>query len=153
MITPFENLSDTHQAILKDAPFWVTMWVGLADGHFTQKEQIKAIQTLEIKAFSESHDVSVLYQEIKNPASRMADLLNELSGDVEADQVFVKEKLLEVKTVLEDIDKSFAHALFRSLKNVGVYVALASGGIFGYDNISRSEKVAYSLDFVKPNIQ
>lgn len=153
MITPFENLSDKHQAILKDAPFWVTMWVGLADGHFNKKEQIAAIQTIEIKAFSESPDVSVLYQKVQNPGNRLAELMMTLSGDIESDKALVKEHLLILKSTLENIDKSFAQALFRSLKNVGVYVALASGGIFGYDNVSRSEKVAYLLEFVKPDFK
>lgn len=150
MITPFENLPDKSKAILKDAPFWVSMWVGLADGHFDQKEQVKAIQTLEIKSFSESPDVSVLYKEINDPASRLTELLNALSGDYEADRDLVKNKLIEVKSVLDSIDSSFANALYRSLKNVGVYVSLASGGVFGYDNVSKSERAAYSLDFIKP---
>jgi len=150
MITPFENLSSKDQAILLDAPLWVAMWIGLADNHFDKNEQIKAVKTLSVKTFSETPDVAALYQKIENPAERLLRLLDTLPSDAEGKKNVVKGKLNEVAASLKNCDEMFATSLYLSFRNVGVHVANASGGLLGLGNISEEEKVALTLDFMKP---
>lgn len=150
MITPFENLSGKDQAILLDAPLWVAMWVGLADNHFDQNEQIKAVKTLAIKTFSETPDVALLYQKIENPSERLLQLLDTLPADADGKKSIVRDKLIEVTAALKNCDEIYANELYLSFRNVGVHVANASGGMLGLGSIDEEEKVALSLDFMKP---
>lgn len=150
MITPFENLSENEKSMLVDAPIWVAMWVGLADNDFDQSEQIKAVKTLNIKTFSETPDIAVVYQQIENPADRLLQLMDTLPGDNDAKKEFIQQKLEAIGAVLKSMDYAYASALFKSFRNVGVHVANSTGGMLGMGAVAEEEKVALALSFMKP---
>jgi hypothetical protein len=150
MISLFQDLSEKDQSILTDAPLLVAIWVGIADNHFDKNEQVKAVKTLSIKSFSESPDIAVVYQGITDPASRLTSIINSMPSDVESMKIAVKNRLLEVKEVLQKMENAYALQLFRSFRNVGVHVANASGGMLGLGSMAADEKIALELDFLKP---
>jgi tellurite resistance protein len=151
MISFFNDLSAKDQAILADAPILVAIWVGISDNHFDQNEQLKAVQTLNVKSFSESPDIAAVYNSIENPTQALTSVLDTLPKEVEAIKMEVKERLQSVKEVLSKLEPVFANDLYKSFRSVGVHVANASGGMLGLGSMSEDEKIALQLDFMKPN--
>ena len=150
MINTFHDFSASDKALLQDAPLWVAIWVGIADNHYDQEEQIKTLRTLAVKTFSETPDIAEIYQSIENPDSRLMALLNALPQDMDQKRTMIQKHLEDVKKVFDKCEPVFAQLLFKSFRSVGVHVANASGGMLGMGAVDKEEKAALELSFMKP---
>lgn len=145
MSSMFENLRDDEVELMYEAPALVTLLVAGADGKIDNKE-LKAAT----KFVAEPRDFWIPY--FLEVAERMPVILNrwtkEAPKDVDVTIVRVTVALRQLNGVLAKLEVKDSVRYYDFLLQLSERVAGASGGIFGFNNISKEEAVVLNLPMI-----
>lgn len=150
MLYQLSNLSERDRELVLNAPVWVSVYVALADHRINKEERRRIVETVHIKTFSEKNDISELYREIDlNIEERLNAAIKSIPDAQEEKEPFVREILSDFNRVLHKLPKPFARQLYKSLKDLALFTAQASGGVLGMNRINETEKGLIQLNMIE----
>lgn len=135
---------------MMDAPIWVGILIGCADGKMVPQELKRIEEVIKTKTFSEHNDVHYLYTELaeNNLHSNIEGLFGSLTGTPEEKSHLATEKLSELNAILPKLNETYAKQYRDSLHDLAVAVAKAAGGVLGIGSISHEEKELIDLPMI-----
>lgn len=150
MLFQLRELKESEQQIMMDAPVWVGILIGCADGKMTSQELKRIGEVIKTKTFSEHNDVHYLYTELakNNLEENITGLFGQLTGTPEEKSKLASDKLAELNPILVRLNPTYAKQYRDSLHDVAVEVAKAAGGVLGIGSISHDEKELLNLPMV-----
>lgn len=147
---PLRNLNDGEKETIMNAPIYVGILIGCADGEMSADESARIEKVIKTKTFSEKNDVHYLYEDLaeNNLHQTIIDLFNASGSTVEEKSQFAHDKLASINTILPKLNPTYAVQYRDSLHDVAVAVAKASGGVLGIGTISVEEKELLDLPMI-----
>jgi tellurite resistance protein len=150
MLFQLRKLNEREQQTITDAPIWVGILIGCADGAMVPQELKRIEEVIKTKTFSEHNDVHYLYTELANNDlnAKIENLFGQLKGTPEEKSQLASAKLAELNTIFEKINPTYAKQFRESLHSLAVEVAKASGGVFGIGRINHDERELIDLPMI-----
>lgn len=147
---PLRDLSETEKETVMNAPIWVGIMIGCADGNLSQNEVERIEEVISTKTFSEKNDVHYLYKEIVEGgvAAQIKREVEALEGSAEDKAHALVEKLSGLNAILPKLGQAYAVQFRDSLHDVAVAVSKAAGGVLGIGTISVEEKELLDLPMI-----
>jgi len=135
---------------MKDAPIWVGILIGCADGAMVPQELARIEEVIKTKTFSEHNDVHYLYTELANNDlnNKINTLFGQLTGTAEEKGKLASDKLSELNAIFEKMNPTYAKQFRESLHSLAVEVAKAAGGVFGIGRINHEERELIDLPMI-----
>jgi len=151
MSSSINSLSVEEKSLLMKAPILVCLLVAGADRNIDRKEIVGFLYQIYEFSHESASVVSEFYSQILNSVEkRLFDEYESLPEDPEERNNQLVETLSGLNDILPKIDKDFASSFYKSLKNMAIKVAKASGGAFGMGAISEEEKEYMELAMINP---
>ncbi len=149
-IAQFQHLSSEERDLVYQAPAIVAYLIGGADDNFDAAEQAQSKHVVHIRT---STGDPILFDFYKETGERFdADLKNLATayGSLQAEERtrILVEELAKLNEILPKVDSLYARAYLKSLRTLGRAVAEASGGIFGFIEVSYEEKHLLGLEMI-----
>ena len=154
MINQLHSLNEDEKKTILDAPLLVAILIAGADKNIDSAEKERTMKLIHTKTFSEHHEIADnIYKALdQNAEERWNNVALGLSANPKFRTPEIQDRLKELNDILPKLNFGFALEYYESLKDFAVYVANASGGIFGIGSISDKEKVFIHLDMInKPS--
>ena len=132
----------------------VAILIAGADKNIDTAEKEKTMTLIHTKTFSEHHELADnIYKALdENAEERWNNVALGLSSNPKFRTPEIQDRLAELNSILPKLSLGFAIEYYNSLKDFAVYVANASGGIFGIGSISDKEKELLDLKMInKPS--
>ncbi len=147
MLSKIEHLSPSEKQLILDAPILVSTLVAGADGEFSHEEISKAAKIIHIKSYSETRDVSGIYDSIDAYTEDTIDSLIQVlpSNTAERNQQLIA-RLSGLNDIFPKLDETFAYDLYKSLRELAFYVSNADD--IGLGIVSEREKEMAKLSFL-----
>jgi hypothetical protein len=151
MIPQFEGLTEAEKKLMYDSIPLIAVYIAGADGKIDKSEIEWAGKITKIRSFSYHEDLKGFYADLSETYSvKLEGFIASLPNEVDARTVAIEEKLAGINAILAKLDINFAARFYKTLLSFAKHVAKASGGIFGFGSISRSEEALLGLDFINP---
>jgi hypothetical protein len=148
MLSKIEHLSASDKNLILEAPILVSALVAGSDGEFHPNEIAKAVKIIHIKTYSETRDVSGVYQTIDQHTEDTIDsLISSLPVDTRLRNETLISELKKLNSIFPKLDPKFANELYHSLRELAYYVSNA--GDLGVGLRSEQEKEMSKLSFLK----
>ena len=142
MLYQLRHLSDKERQTIKDAPIWVSLFIASANGHIDNKELKRIKDVIHVKSYSLKNDVHLLYEELDD-ASKIDALISEVIGSLPEDPEErvqnLYDRISQLNPILPKLDNTYARQYYKSLREIGVSVANASGGVLGVGKVGEEE--------------
>ncbi len=149
MLKHTENLNEQEREIVVNSPLYVSALIAGADGDFSSDELKRTYELVHIKTFSEKFGLKDLYASLE---PEMEDKMREMIANLPQEQAernaFLTGKLQQLNTILAKMEYSFAHSLWRSLREFAHYIANADGGFWSMGSVSSEEQVFVKLEML-----
>ncbi len=153
MIPQFADLTEAEKQLLYDSIPLITVYIAGADGKIDEDEKEWAKKITNIRSYSYHEDLQAFYAGVSDSYSTKLDaFISELPNDVASRTSAIEAKLAGLNEILPKLDVNFAARFYKGLLSFAKHVAKASGGIFGFGSISRSEESLLGLEFITPVI-
>lgn len=148
MLSKIEHLSASEKNLVLEAPILVSALVAGCDGEFHPNEIAKAVKIIHIKTYSETRDVSGVYQTIDQHTEDTIDsLISSLPEDTRLRNETLVSELSKLNNIFPKLDSKFSNELYHSLRELAYYVSNA--GDLGVGLRSEQEKEMAKLSFLK----
>lgn len=149
MIKEFEKLREDEINVLLKAPVYVAILIAGADGNIDKAERKEAVEVAQSKQ-SRAREQLVEYYKVVGPTfeKELNRLLTELPDKADERIAVITQELRKLNVILPKIDKSFAMALYGSLKDLAKKIAESSGGVLGYLSVSYEEQKLMELRMI-----
>jgi hypothetical protein len=148
MIPQFNRLTDAEAELILRAPILVCILVAGADGHIDRKEIKEAIAV----ARKQKESASVLSGFFTIMAEDFEDKIKILiqSYPYESTQrtPLIVEELQGLNQLWTKLDRAFADAYYKMLKNLASRVASSSGGLWGIKTVTQEEARYVALPMI-----
>ncbi len=149
MLYQLENLNSKEKDLVLNAPALVTVLISGADNQIDENEKAKAYKVVSVRAFSEKPDLKDIYGEISLDFDQQLDqIINTLPSDKVEREKIVVGLLSDLSAILAKLDHKFAKNFKASLVSFAHRVANASGGLWGVNSVSDSEKEWLDLPMI-----
>lgn len=149
MLYQLENLNSKEKDLVLNAPALVTILIAGADNQIDESEKAKAYKVVSVRAFSEKPDLKDIYGEISLDFDQQLDqIINTLPSNKEEREKIIVGLLSELSGVFGKVDLKFAKNFKTSLVSFAHRVANASGGVWGLNSVSDSEKEWLDLPMI-----
>ncbi len=135
-----------------DAPILVGILIGSADGILSEKEVNRLRELIQTKVYSEKNDVHLLYKklaedELNDNITRLAAQTAEFPT-IELKERFLIERLQGLNKIWPKMDHGYAIQYHKSIRDIAIAVANASGGVLGMGRITYEEGELMDLKFI-----
>lgn len=146
----FEKLTKEDLQLLLDAPAFITILIGSADGNLDEDEIWAGSKVAHIKKFTEDRILQAYYTQVAEAFDeRILKLIAVLPKDAETRNTEISEKLSNLNEIYKNLDRNFVEELNKSFRSLASEVAKASGGILGFGSESYEEKQWVELKMIK----
>jgi hypothetical protein len=137
-----EHLSKSERELVLNAPLLVSALISGADGEFHTDEIKKAVKIIHIKSYSETRDVSGVYKALEaHSEETIESLIDALpESTIERNDVLIHQ-LKGLNAIFPQLEPTFAHDLYESLKELAYYVSVAGNSGIGFQNDMEKELV------------
>lgn len=151
MKADIEKLTTTQKETLYNSPIYVALFIAFADDEIDEKEKSEIFKLMHIKTFSEKNEtVKEIYDVVdKDLLVRFDTIFRSLPNDKILRTNFITEKIAGLNPILKTFQNHAAVSFYNSLKNFAVHVAKVSGGIWGVQQISDTEKIILNLEMLE----
>ena len=149
-ITQFNHLTETEKNLLMASPALVTYLIGSADNNFDAKEEEHSKHVIRIRTATGDPILFDFYKEVDELfAGQLTDLVSEYASlQAKARTQLLIDELAKLNEILPKIDTIYVHALLKSMRSLAELVAEASGGVFGFLEVSYEEKHLVGLQMI-----
>lgn len=153
MLYQLEKLNEAEKELVLNAPAYITILIAGADDDITESEIKRSLQLVHIKTYSESTEISDIYEKIDHDyEAHLNDLIDAMPKTLEARESFVIEKLSKLSEIMKKMDTRISHKYYLSLLSFAAFIARAAGGVFGFDRVSFREEKFVKLPMIEdPN--
>ena len=143
------HLSESEKELVRLSPLYVSALIAGADGDFSSDEKQRVFELVHIKTYSEKFGLKDLYTDLDaNVEQDLRTLIAQLpEAQVERNDYLV-EKITALNPILEKVEYSYSHSLYRSLREFAHYIANVDGGFWGMGSVSKAEEEFLTLDML-----
>jgi hypothetical protein len=134
-VKELKNLSKEDQKKVLDAPIWISLHAAVSnDGEIDPAERSEAIKQAHFRTYTSPVDLHTYYKAVdENFADRFEEYSKTLPKDEEEAEKFISEKVEEITTILQHLDKDeFAEQLLKDLQEFYKYVFRSNSNVFQY---------------------
>lgn len=152
-IAQFNHLSEEEKNLLFSTPAMVTYLIGGADDDFDTKEEVQSSHLVRIRTSNGDPLLFDFYKHVEVNYFEQLDATVKKYENIpvaERTELIVKE-LSRLNDILPTIDDLYARSLLKSLRSLAKAVAEASGGVFGFLEISYEEEHLMGLNMITYN--
>lgn len=149
-ITQFNHLTETEKNLLMNSPALVTYLIGSADNNFDAKEEEHSKHVVRIRTTTGDPILFDFYKEVSEVfAGQLTNLVAQYANLSAKDRTQqLVDELAKLNEILPKIDTIYVNALLKSLRSLAESVAEASGGVFGFLEVSYEEKHLVGLQMI-----
>lgn len=146
----FNHLSEEERNLLYSTPSLITFLIGGADNNFDTKEEVQSEHLVRIRTATGD---PLLFDFYKHIEQNYFDQLDATIKKYEKLPVserteIISNELAKLNEILPKIDNLFARALLKSMRSFAKAIAEASGGVFGFLEISYEEEHLMGLNMI-----
>jgi hypothetical protein len=149
MIPQFDKLTDAEGELILRAPILVCILVAGADGHIDRKEIKEAMAV----ARKQKESASVLSGFFTIMAEDFEDKIKILIQSYPYESTrrtpLIVEELQSLNQLWPKLDRTFADAYYKMLKNLANRIASSSGGLWGIKTVTPEEARYAALSMIK----
>lgn len=152
-IPQLSHLNEEERVTIYHAHARVAYLIGGADDNFDEKEEAEANNIIEIRTNTGDPILFDFFKEIEPDFSNQLKELVKQYGSLQAavrTEILVNE-LAKLNEILPKMDSIYARAWLHSLRTLGQRVAEASGGFFGFLEVSYEEQHLLGLEMITFN--
>ena len=152
-MTHFESLTADELSILEDAIPQIAVLIAGAEGEINVQETDWAAKLTHIRTYNSSDDLHDFYKDVDAKfAVKFSEFTKFSSTQTEVRQAKFSENLAKVNPILEKLDNKTAFHLYDSFLSFAKGVANSSGGVLGFNKISKEEQKWLDLPMINPII-
>ncbi len=152
-INQFNQLSEDEKNLLYSTPALITFLIGGADNNFDTKEEVQSEHVVRIRTANGDPLLFDFYKQVEHTYFDQLDATvkkYETLPVSERTEIIVNE-LAKLNDILPKVDDLYARTLLKSLRSLAKSVAEASGGVFGFLEISYEEEHLMGLNMITYN--
>jgi hypothetical protein len=150
MIPEFDKLSDKEIELMFKAPVLACILIAGADGDIDKKEIRSAIEFATRKQKKEHSTLEEFYSYVAEDfEDKFKIVFQSYPHNANERNPLITTELAELNKILPRLEKTFATAFYRSIKEVSVRIAGSSGGLLGMRKIGDAEAQFVGLPMVK----
>lgn len=150
MIDEFRTLRDDEIEILLSAPAMVAVLIAGADDDIDKHEVKAAIDFAQASKKTIGEPLIQFFEEVaKNFEDVQLGYINDLPNGLEVRQNAISSYLRQLNGIFPKIDKEVSIKVYQFLLDLAKAVAQASGGVLGFQKVSKEEAEFMSLDMIK----
>ncbi|HRH57534.1 MAG TPA: hypothetical protein PLS10_07780 [Chitinophagales bacterium] len=149
-IMQFNHLSEEERNLLYSTPSLITFLIGGADNNFDTKEEVQSEHLVRIRTATGDPMLFDFYKHIEQTYFDQLDatVKKYVNLPVAERTEMISNELAKLNEILPKIDNLFARALLKSLRSLAKAIAEASGGVFGFLEISYEEEHLMGLNMI-----
>jgi hypothetical protein len=149
-IMQFNHLSEDERNLLYSTPSLITFLIGGADNNFDTKEEVQSEHLVRIRTATGDPLLFDFYKHIEQSYFDQLDatVKKYINLPVAERTEIISNELAKLNEILPKIDNLFARALLKSLRSLAKAIAEASGGVFGFLEISYEEEHLMGLNMI-----
>ena len=149
-IMQFNHLSEDERNLLYSTPSLITFLIGGADNNFDTKEEVQSEHLVRIRTATGDPMLFDFYKHIEQTYFDQLDAtIKKYEKLPVAERTeMISNELAKLNEILPKIDNLFARALLKSLRSLAKAIAEASGGVFGFLEISYEEEHLMGLNMI-----
>lgn len=146
----FNHLSEEERNLLYSTPSLITFLIGGADNNFDTKEEVQSEHLVRIRTATGDPLLFDFYKHIEQTYFDQLDatVKKYVNLPVAERTEMISNELAKLNEILPKIDNLFARALLKSLRSLAKAIAEASGGVFGFLEISYEEEHLMGLNMI-----
>lgn len=146
----FNHLSEEERNLLYSTPSLITFLIGGADNNFDTKEEVQSEHLVRIRTATGDPMLFDFYKHIEQTYFDQLDatVKKYVNLPVAERTEMISNELAKLNEILPKIDNLFARALLKSLRSLAKAIAEASGGVFGFLEISYEEEHLMGLNMI-----
>lgn len=146
----FNHLSEDERNLLYSTPSLITFLIGGADNNFDTKEEVQSEHLVRIRTATGDPLLFDFYKHIEQTYFDQLDAtIKKYEKLPVAERTeMISNELAKLNEILPKIDNLFARALLKSLRSLAKAIAEASGGVFGFLEISYEEEHLMGLNMI-----
>src|SRR5882672_10015298 len=150
MIPEFDRLSGSEMELMLKAPILACILIAGADGHIDQNEIQGAIEVARKKQKRSRANLLEFYRYVgEDFEDKLKIVLQSYPLKAGQRNPAIVEELRTLNLVLPKLDKSFAQAFYKSIKEIAVSIAESSGGLLGMNKVGDEEAQYIGLPMIK----
>jgi len=151
MIQHFNNLTEEESSKMLNAIPLITILIAGADNRIDYNEKKWAIKLANIRTYSNPDELHDYYSHIGiDLVKQLNKNIDELPENTAARQQSISEQLAELNIIFPKLDPPFGAKLYESYISFAKHVANASGGLLGFNRISKAESEWMTLPMLEP---
>lgn len=150
MIPEFDELSASEIELMFKAPILACILIAGADGHIDRNEIKGAIEVARKKQRRASAHLLEFYQLVgEDFEDKLKIVIAAYPSNVAQRTPVIVQELSMLNHVLPKLDKAFAVAFYKSIKDIAIAIAESSGGVLGINTIGEEEARFVDLPMIK----
>jgi hypothetical protein len=146
----FNILTNEDKSLLMQAPVLVCLLVAGADDKIDKKELLGFLYHINDISHTSSLPQEFYSEMLADIENRLFDVYESLPERTEKRNSVIVKQLTQLNNILPKLEKEFALAYYKSLKDIARKIAKSSGGIIGLGAISEEEKQFVELPMIVP---
>jgi len=149
MIKEFQNLNNSEQRLMLEAPALIMILIAGADGVIDEKEMDRAEKVKMFRGSMENSMLREYYKEAgKNFRRTVYKLLAKLPDKLSERNYEITKRLKRINKIFPKLSMRISVGFYKSLLSYAEQVAKASGGILGFASVSPEEKIWINLNMI-----
>jgi hypothetical protein len=150
MIKEFDHLSSSEIELMLKAPILACILIAGADGTIDEKEVKGAIEMARKKQKKSQANLLQFYKLVgEDFEDKFKIVLQGYPSQAAQRNPAIVDELSHLNSILPKLDKSFASAFYRSIKEISHSIAESSGGLLGINKIGDEEAQYVELPMIK----
>ncbi len=151
LIEGFRHLSPAELDILTDAPVYITILVGAADGNLDREERRWTERLMRTRTYSKPKTLNEFYRVVStNFLEKIDQKLSELPEDPDERNYLISKELEKVNPALAKLEHQLAADMYKGFLGLAEETAEASGGFLRIGAVSAVERKWISLPMLTP---
>lgn len=147
----FNHLQPNELDILLEAPVYITVLIGAADGKLDRQEKYWSEKLMETRSYARPKELNEYYRVVaENFLDKVDATLKALPQDTALRTAEVAQKLELLNDILAKLDQVLAYDLYKSYTSLAEETAEASGGFLRIGAISHEEAEWVKLPMLRP---
>ena len=149
MIREFDKLSATETDLMLKAPILACILVAGADGNIDRNEILGAIELAQKKKRAKANLLEFYRYVGEDFEDKLKILTQHYPVNALLRNPILVDELSHLNEILPKLDKPFALAFYRSIKEIAQKTAESSGGLLGLNKIGEEEAKYLGLPMIK----
>jgi hypothetical protein len=151
LIEGFRHLDPAELDILTDAPVYITILVGAADGNLDREERRWTERLMRTRSYSKPKTLNEFYRVVStNFLEKVDQKLSELPQDPDDRNHLISRELEKLNTALAKLEHKLASDMYKGFLGLAEETAEASGGFLRIGAISAAERKWIGLPMLTP---